>query len=616
MGDGCPAILVPPRPEPENMPSKRPSDPWNKFVAAFYNPAPFADDSALFAILWGTEKNLVAVEGILRSGEKALPALLFKEGNLSLPLLEERYAALEIENKKLGVKEAPEDVRAEALSLQQATLELYSRLREALKLLIHEAHERALEAQEEDGLTPPNLFQVLTDVAGAKDADALLQHLLHCSDTDEMEHETAEPLLRQLLETRFRIRLDSEMSAEAMYKVYKIFQKLPESHVRDNPLFSQLILSHDHPVAILGGWYDQTHEEVVVVTPEDFDLSAKPSQRTWHYLDDEQTEDAKKLYKIDEVNLFEHTTLHEIGHAVDAKLNYMKGLTDGTAAPDTHGGWAIFRRSGLAKHLTLRAFNGTSFMDDHGASFPSAGRAATLEAMFAEILKGKSFVQASEALRDAQQFSLSFPTGSVLGQLVDAAQVDKLVTDSGEVRGALTAVTLEQLAAQAVTQARELVRQAYSAKEASILIFVLDSGVRRYLGDANLTMEQALSAAADARGAVDAWKDLTPDWSAMSKHPAVVAAENIRYNGTDLSAWKEGSAGATKRKIGDRVFQHWDSEFWTSYLIDARKLGVSNYQFAHYSEWFAELYALHHGQHLSYSHPGRKIIEAATQGMT
>ena len=44
-------------------------------------------------------------------------------------------------------------------------------------------------------------------------------------------------------------------------------------------------------------------------------------------------------------------------------------------------------------------------------------------------------------------------------------------------------------------------------------------------------------------------------------------------------------------KIGDRIYQEAYPRTWVSYLADARKQGLTGYQFRAPPEWFAELYA-------------------------
>jgi len=48
---------------------------------------------------------------------------------------------------------------------------------------------------------------------------------------------------------------------------------------------------------------------------------------------------------------------------------------------------------------------------------------------------------------------------------------------------------------------------------------------------------------------------------------------------------------AEKATMGPRIYQEAYPNAWVSYLADARKRGITGYQFRAPGEWFAELYA-------------------------
>ena len=69
--------------------------------------------------------------------------------------------------------------------------------------------------------------------------------------------------------------------------------------------------------------------------------------------------------------------------------------------------------------------------------------------------------------------------------------------------------------------------------------------------------------------------------------------------------WGKG-AECAKRAIGGRVYHEaypsGDNQ-WVSYNLDARKQGITGYQFRAPGEWFAELYAAYYSGKLKDSHP-------------
>ncbi len=82
----------------------------------------------------------------------------------------------------------------------------------------------------------------------------------------------------------------------------------------------------------------------------------------------------------------------------------------------------------------------------------------------------------------------------------------------------------------------------------------------------------------------------------------VLAEEWCQAIKVGKSLWDNG-AEAAARAIGGRVYQESYADVWTSYKLDARKRGLTGYQFRAPAEWFAELYAGFHSDKLKNNHP-------------
>ena len=86
----------------------------------------------------------------------------------------------------------------------------------------------------------------------------------------------------------------------------------------------------------------------------------------------------------------------------------------------------------------------------------------------------------------------------------------------------------------------------------------------------------------------------TPPANVVEWCKAVVGANEL---------WEKG-AESIKRAIDGRVYhQGGPGNAWSSYKIDARKQGITGYQFRAAGEWFAELYAAFYSGKLKPNHP-------------
>ena len=71
----------------------------------------------------------------------------------------------------------------------------------------------------------------------------------------------------------------------------------------------------------------------------------------------------------------------------------------------------------------------------------------------------------------------------------------------------------------------------------------------------------------------------------------------------------ESQSKSDKATLGTRVFQESYDNAWVSYLADARKQGMTGYQFRAPGEWVAELYGCWKLGKMKPSHPAVKWLE-------
>lgn len=93
---------------------------------------------------------------------------------------------------------------------------------------------------------------------------------------------------------------------------------------------------------------------------------------------------------------------------------------------------------------------------------------------------------------------------------------------------------------------------------------------------------------------------LKPHDATEDQQRAVVAwCKAVRV---DNNLWQKG-AECEKHALNKRVFHEAYPGEWVSYKLDARKKGITGYQFRSRWEWFAELYAAYYSNKLKDSHP-------------
>jgi hypothetical protein len=146
-------------------------------------------------------------------------------------------------------------------------------------------------------------------------------------------------LLRAAISLRFGIQLDGEFGGQALRRIYKLMMNLPVDHYRNNVNLSGIQRTK----------------------PEDDESDDPPLYRNFGGVVALPIASATRTFSVTldgqpvgkELSYFDHSTLHEIGHSVDANKRIME--TSGES--ESMGGWRKEKIEDIAKlaygHFTL-----------------------------------------------------------------------------------------------------------------------------------------------------------------------------------------------------------------------------------------------------------------------
>src|SRR5262249_31226978 len=121
------------------------------------------------------------------------------------------------------------------------------------------------------------------------------------------------------------VSLEGNLGKKALPRLYEVLGKVPLTHTRDNPFLADI--KRDKAKAATTEASNYSDRKVALnLAGVDEDFAPLGA-------DDEVPANLRP--KKSQANYFTHTTLHELGHAVDDKLKHMNGKA-GNAA---FGGW-------------------------------------------------------------------------------------------------------------------------------------------------------------------------------------------------------------------------------------------------------------------------------------
>jgi hypothetical protein len=354
------------------------------------------------------------------------------------------------------------------------------------------------------------------------------------------------------------------LSTKALPRLYKVMGMVPNTHTQTNDALKKVERRREGDES----FYKASTKEVVVTC-----------KRTgWNADTSTFDPDAGKKTKVP---AFDAHTLHEIGHAVDAKETFMDGPK---GKEKQHGGWE--------QGLTPEAIADKLYADGKfkfAAKWEKAGCSpAFLKAYLAAALKGNA-AQAAGAGKISKEDLLA---DAAVKSAAEAAAALKLKPKP------TTPDAIKKLEAAKLKFAKAAVGKSKS-KDADVKNLLLQ--VATLILDGKTEADAVKAALADVKIA-SAPDGL--DWAALAKDEAVKWCEAVRLKGSSTGLWEGGASSATAHALSDaRVYQEAYRGTWVSYDLGARGAGISSYQFRAPGEWFAVAYAAFFLKKLKTSHP-------------
>jgi hypothetical protein len=368
---------------------------------------------------------------------------------------------------------------------------------------------------------------------------------------------------------------DKGLTTKALPRIYKMLSLVPETHTKDNPLLKNLDRERTGQVERIVSPKPSAYQDLgegrgsitlklgrtggVLALGEDLvtsgfeEFSLKGITR--------KTITTGKGPIV--VNHFNQTTLHEIGHAADDNVSFMK-KNGGNAS---FGGW---QKSSPEEFLAVAA-NDLGFYADF-KEYPRAFLDSYLNAVKE---KQKPADMLGPLWKEMRVNAEGAAKVSRDGLLKDPAivEADQILQAGKPADSEVPAKTMELFT-----------KVALSDKAAKDVAVDLISAILR--GKPKEAAVDEFLAANKTEG--DVPKE--PDWKALGKHRAIEWWGEVMLKG-DNGLWDKGHAGANKCAVGGRVYQQAYGHEWWSYSLGARGAAVSQYQFRSPAEWFAEAYS-------------------------
>jgi|GEM_PF-2794873 len=371
--------------------------------------------------------------------------------------------------------------------------------------------------------------------------------------------------------------LEPAWSKKALPRLFKVLAMVPASHTTGND--RMLKIDRHRNSGEGASWYASTSDQVVLNLERTGGFRLNSQEQGFAKTEKYRTKGKKTgpIVERAEVSTFDITTLHEVGHAVDAKMNFM-----GTRMENPKfGNWKKESRDSVI----AVAGDKLGFFQDF-KNLPRVFLKNYLEGILLNLAPAavfkKEWGKASSEMKAVPEM-----------QKVFAADLGLLYIEKLALNGPITDLTERSRAKDEAEKLSSILKlepehvQSYQAVQAKVLSGKPLADELRELGDKYVT---------------EGTPPDQPDEEALAKHKAVKWCVGIRCK-KDNGLWDKSDSGAKEHEIDGRVYQEAYANNYFSYDLAARAKRVNNYQFRAEGEWFAEIYALYYLGEMSKSHP-------------
>jgi hypothetical protein len=365
--------------------------------------------------------------------------------------------------------------------------------------------------------------------------------------------------------------LSGDLTTAMLPRLYKVLKTVPDAHTASNDKLADMVRDRKSEEA---PYYREKDRLVALNTPKTGES---------HEIENAEGSTTK-------LNYFDHTTLHEVGHAVDAKLKFM----DRNQAKAGFGSWI---EHGNPDQTMVNALVKEYRRDPAYATENEEGAYAVID----KLLEGGTLDKAvDEAKASMSQMQTSNKSMVERGKGMDWAEV----ASAKELSDAEGWLKSHQDASD--SEIDKKFREIYAGVKGKSAY-----GVRMVIERMMLRRNTQDEAIALVKQRYQGNEDLGEvDWDSLKQMKLADKIAAMKLKGQADGLWEKGDGEVLDAAVDGRVFHESYKGKWVSYDADARKNRVSRYQFRASGEWFAEIYALYYLGKLPDSHPAQTWMKA------
>lgn len=383
--------------------------------------------------------------------------------------------------------------------------------------------------------------------------------------------------IKELMKARFGLsQLEGDLTRKSLPRIYEIFAMVPSEHTHSNPALKAVKRKRNFEPT---SWYGEGSNEDEGLGEFHMVIQGARSGGVLGWAADMMA-GRHKVTKYREVkgkkslNCLNAVTLHEIGHAVDAK----EGFMDNKGKFPQYGGWQKETKKSIAKvAATERGLLG---------DFPTIAP-AFLETLLEKVL-GQDF--------DIDAYLAPYKALEGIDPVALGQDPSVQATKDWMVNEANIRATADQR-----KEAVKTIQKKIKAKKGKA---ILEAAIQGQIIDFK-PIDKALTLA------VDAGLPAKVDWKKLAKHKAIDWCKTVKMSGGESGLW-ESNSKSQKAALSGRIYQQAYDSQWVSYAESARAKRVTNYQFRSEAEWFADAYSVYYSGKLPDSHPLKSWLDEQT----